>query len=109
VGGVQEKSEEIGRISPHSSSGPAISSVYLLQRLRRKISEDAKIEDGHNHRFRDTFATTLLQAGVSIQDVSVFLGHRSVKITEKHYAPWVKTWQDALNRLFERVAVEEPA
>jgi integrase len=47
-------------------------------------------------------------AGVSIQDVSVLLGHRSVKITEKHYAPWVKTRQNALDRVLERVAVEGP-
>ena len=73
-----------------------------------QIFEDAKVEHGHSHRFRDTFATTLLQAGVSIQDVSVLLGHRSVKITEKHYAPWVKTRQDALDRVLEKVEFAEP-
>jgi integrase/recombinase XerD len=56
----------------------------------------ANIENGHAHRFRDTFAVELLQKGVSLEDVSILLGHRSVKITEKHYAPWVKGRQDRL-------------
>jgi integrase/recombinase XerD len=46
--------------------------------------------------FRDTFAVELLLAGVPIDQVSVLLGHRSVKITEKHYAPWVKARQNQL-------------
>jgi integrase len=38
----------------------------------------------------------LLLAGTSIDDVRILLGHSSVKITEKHYAPWVKARQDRL-------------
>jgi integrase/recombinase XerD len=48
--------------------------------------------------FRDTFAIELLLAGVPIDQVSVLLGHKSVKITEKHYAPWVKACQDQLEK-----------
>ena len=48
------------------------------------------------HRFRDTFAVELLLAGVPIEQVSVLLGHASVKITEKHYAPWIRTRQEKL-------------
>jgi integrase len=43
--------------------------------------------------FRDTFAIELLLAGVPIDQVSILLGHSSVKITEKHYSPWVKARQ----------------
>jgi len=86
---------------------PAAVSVWR-KRIAR-VFEDAKIADGHSHRFRDTFACSLLQAGVSLQDVSVLLGHRSTKITEKHYSPWVKSRQDALDRAVESVAVAEPA
>lgn len=46
--------------------------------------------------FRDTFAVELLLAGVPIDQVSVLLGHRSVKMTEKHYLPWVKARQEQL-------------
>lgn len=44
--------------------------------------------------FRDTFAVEMLLAGVPLEQVSILLGHKSVKITEKHYAPWVKARQD---------------
>src|SRR3954470_6797323 len=43
-----------------------------------------------------TFAVSLLEAGVSIENVSVLLGHSSVRITEQHYKPWVKTLQKKL-------------
>jgi integrase len=42
---------------------------------------------------RDTFAVELLLAGVPIERVSKLLGHSSVTITEKHYAPWNKARQ----------------
>jgi integrase len=45
---------------------------------------------------RDTFAVEMLLAGVPIDQVSMLLGHSSVKITEKHYSPWVKARQDQL-------------
>jgi integrase/recombinase XerD len=45
---------------------------------------------------RDTFAVEMLLAGVPLEQVSILLGHKSVKITEKHYAPWVKARQEQL-------------
>ena len=45
------------------------------------------------HRFRDTFSVELLQAGVPLERVSVFLGHSSVKVTERQYASWVQKRQ----------------
>ncbi len=56
----------------------------------------AGVTDGHAHRFRDTFAVTLLLAGVPMDRVSILLGHSSIKVTEKHYAPWVKARQEQL-------------
>ena len=47
-------------------------------------------------RFRDTFAVSLLLKGVSLESVSKLLGHSSIKITERHYAPWVKARQEQL-------------
>jgi integrase len=52
--------------------------------------------------FRDTFAVELLLAGVAIDQVSVLLGHRSVKMTEKHYLPWVKARQEQLASSVQR-------
>ena len=55
------------------------------------------VPDGHAYRFRDTFAVELLLAGVApLKRVSILLGHQSVKVTEKHYNPWVRARQEQL-------------
>ena len=56
----------------------------------------AEVPNGHAHRFRDTFATDLLLAGVPLERVSILLGHSSIRITEKHYSPWVRSRQEQL-------------
>jgi integrase len=68
----------------------------LWRRQLVRVFSNAKISNGHPHRFRDTFAVELLLAGVSIEHVSVLLGHASVKITERHYSPWVRSRQEKL-------------
>lgn len=40
------------------------------------------IVGGHAHRFRDTFAISLLLKGVDLANVSILLGHSSIKVTE---------------------------
>jgi integrase/recombinase XerD len=50
----------------------------------------------HPHMLRDTFAVEMLLKGVSIELVSKLLGHSSIRVTERHYAPWVKARQDQL-------------
>ena len=66
--------------------------------MLRWLFRAAAIPGGHAHRFRDTLAVELLEAGVPIDRVSQLLGHRSIRTTEKHYAPWVKSRQDQLER-----------
>jgi site-specific recombinase XerD len=51
--------------------------------------------------FWDTFAVSLLEAGVSLETVSVLLRHTSIRITQKHCNPWVKSRQEALDRAVE--------
>ncbi len=72
------------------------SAVGDWQRSLKKLLVLAGVPDGHAHRFRDTFSVELLLAGVPIERVSVLLGHQSVRITEKHYAPWVRARQEQL-------------
>jgi integrase/recombinase XerD len=72
------------------------SCVGDYQRAFKKLYKLAKVENGHAHRWRDTFAVELLLAGVSLSDVSILLGHQSIKVTEKHYSPWVKARQEQL-------------
>jgi len=63
------------------------------RRTFRRLCEIAGVRDGHPHRFRDTLAVELLLEGVPIERVSILLGHSSVKVTERHYAPWVQARQ----------------
>jgi len=66
------------------------------QKALKSVFKLAGIPEGHSHRFRDTFAVELLLQGVPIERVSILLGHGSVKVTEKHYAPWVKARQEQI-------------
>jgi integrase len=72
-------------------------------RSLRRLFKDVKLRkaDGtpkrcHAHMFRDTFAVELLLAGVPLDQVSLLLGHASIKVTERHYAPFVKARQEQL-------------
>jgi integrase/recombinase XerD len=78
-----------------TGNGKRKSAVADAQRSFRKLFELAGVK-GHPHMFCDTFAVELLERGVSLETVSMLLGHASIKVTEKHYKPWVKTLQDKL-------------
>ena len=70
------------------------SCVGDYQRAFKRLYELAEVKNGHAHRWRDTFAVELLLAGTAIEDVSALLGHQSVRITERHYSPWVTARRD---------------
>lgn len=72
------------------------SAVGDWQRSLARVFKLARVSKGHAHRFRDTFAVELLLAGVPLERVSILLGHQSVKVTEKHYSPWVSARQEQL-------------
>lgn len=78
------------------------------RRTFRRLCEIAGVRDGHPHRFRDTLAVELLLEGVPIERVSVLLGHSSVKVTERHYAPWVQARQAQLEADVARVLRNDP-
>jgi integrase/recombinase XerD len=78
-----------GKSTVHGSKGKW---QHRLQRLFQL----AGIRGGHAHRFRDTFAVELLLAGVPLDRVSILLGHSSIRITERHYAPWTRSRQEQI-------------
>lgn len=57
---------------------------------------DPPVAGGHPHRFRDTFAISLLLRGAELPNVSILLGHSSIRVTERHYSPWIKARQEQL-------------
>lgn len=79
-----------------SGLGKLKTALTEWQERLKKVFVIAGIPDGHGHRLRDTFAVELLNRGVDLISVSMLLGHSSIRTTERHYAPWVKSRQDAL-------------
>ena len=77
-----------------NSTPKSVASVW--QESLKRLFVLGGVPDGHAHRFRDTFSVELLLAGVPIERVAILLGHQSVRITEKHYAPWVSARQEQL-------------
>jgi integrase len=88
-----------------SGRGALKSALEDCRRSFVSLSELAGIKNAHFHRFRDTFAVELLLAGVPIDQVSILLGHASVKVTERHYSPWVKARQEQLESAVRRTWV----
>jgi len=79
--------------------------VKSWDRVFQRVFEtaDPPIQGGHPHRFRDTFAVSLLLKGVSSEIVSKLLGHSSIKVTERHYSPWIKARQELLETEVRRI------
>ena len=48
----------------------------------------------HAHILHENSAHAL----IALERVSVLLGHQSVKVTEKHYTPWVRARQEQLEQ-----------
>lgn len=60
------------------------------------LEADREPKPAHLHMFRDTFAVEYLLAGMPLEEVSRLLGHSSVLVTQRHYAPWVVQRQQKL-------------
>ena len=63
---------------------------------------------GHSHQLRHTFAVDLLQRGTSLEHVSSLLGHKNLKITQKHYSAFTSGRRDAWENAV-RAAWKEPS
>jgi hypothetical protein len=61
----------------------------------RKLFAIGGIENGHAHRFGDSFAVDLQLKGVSLENVATLLGN-TIRGAEKHYSRWVQKRQDTL-------------
>jgi integrase len=72
------------------------SAVGNYQKTLQKVFELAEVPRAYPHLFRHTFATDLLQKGVSVQNVAMLLGHSSTKMTERRYSHWIKSRLDSL-------------
>jgi integrase/recombinase XerD len=80
-----------GQGNPETASGN-------YRRTLRDLGECCEVANLHPHRLRDTFAVRLLQGGATLDRVARALGNRSVRVVERHYAPWMKSRQDELDK-----------
>lgn len=76
-----------GESKPKSAAGD-------WQRTLKRLFTLAAVLSGHAHRCRHTIAVQLLLAGVPMERVSILLGLQSIRMTEKHYAPWAPARQE---------------
>jgi integrase/recombinase XerD len=84
-----------------SGNGLPKSAVADWQRTLAKVFKAAHVK-GNPHKFRHTFATTLLQKGVSIEIVARLLGHADIRITQRHYSHWIPARQLELESAVEK-------
>jgi len=91
-----------------TGNGKLPTAVGRWQGWLLNLAEGAKIQRLHAHRFRDTFAVSLLLEGVPLERVSILLGHSSIKVTEKHYAPWIRERQEQAEADVRRTWARDP-
>lgn len=82
--------------------------VGVWQQSLHTLFSLAGVSGGHAHRLRDTFAVELLLTGVPLDRVSILLGHQSIRVTERHYAPWTRSRQEQLEADLRRAWDEDP-
>ncbi|RRA48460.1 tyrosine-type recombinase/integrase [Acidipila sp. EB88] len=70
--------------------------INRLNQFLSLVDDEGRPMKFHSHQLRDTFAVSHLLAGTSMQDLSWMLGHKSVRVTETFYAPWVPETQEQL-------------
>lgn len=92
-----------------SGQGKLSSALGDWARAFKSLSKLAGVEGFHFHRLRDSFAVSLLEQGVDIEAVAVLLGHASSAVTRKHYNPWVRSRQLALEAAVRKTWTEEGA
>ncbi len=83
-----------------SGNGKRETAICDYQEKLKNVFAAAGISKGLgnavSHRLRDTFAVEGLLAGWPIERLSILLGHQSIRITEKHYAPWTRSRQEQI-------------
>lgn len=100
---VLAKIEKVGNGGEYffwSGLGNPKSGVADWQRSLSRLGRTAGVKF-HAHQLRDSFAVKLLEKGVPLESVAMLLGN-SVKVCEKHYAPWVKVRQERLEEAVKR-------
>lgn len=82
-----------------NEDGQRISGRWLQKELKT-LGDSLGIEDVHPHRFRHTFAVTMLRATRSLETVSTFLGHEDPRTTRIYALLASDVLKEAHDRVF---------
>ena len=82
----------------------------------RVVFDKAGVKHGReemlSHRLRHTFAVEMLLAGVPLERVSILLGHKTIRTTERYYSAWVRERQIRLEAevkdAWQKMVMPEP-
>ena len=86
-----------GRIHHLSLTTMWTARIRELNRFLSFTDQQGRPMEFRPHILRDTFAVEMLLSGVALEDVSKLLTHKSVRVTEKFYAPWARSRQEQLD------------
>jgi len=92
----------VGLVFPGKSRG--------IQKMWTRVRRHLKLQDDPNfviHILRHTCASRLLQGGANLEYVRQWLGHKSLKVTQR-YAHLAPTSLDALTKILEQQPEEKP-
>lgn len=79
--------------------GIALTKDYISARFKKVVRSLGLNDEIHFHSLRHTFASWLVQAGVSIYEVSKLLGHSDIKVTEIYSHLRAEDLLNSVNRL----------
>jgi site-specific recombinase XerD len=82
-----------------SLNGQRIAGDYVSHKFKSSIMDAGLSESLHFHSLRHTFATWLVQDGVSIYEVQKLLGHSSVVVTQIYSHLAASEMHETVNRI----------
>ena len=86
----------------HNGRSPLSSRYqFTLEALTRDIPSDAPITP---HRFRHTYATTMLSAGMNLLEIKELLGHRSILMTLRYAKVTQQSIRESYYQAIELIA-----
>lgn len=79
--------------------GTVFTKNYISRKFKQVVIDLGMNDKIHFHSLRHTFASWLVQAGVSIYEVSKLLGHSDIKTTQIYAHLGMNNLSDAVNKL----------
>jgi integrase/recombinase XerD len=93
----------------NTEAGRSQTSVTDWKQDIKQVFQAAGHPKGRLRQLRDTFAVSLLERGVPLEEMSLLLGHKFVSTTERIYGRWVKARQDRLDALVSKTWEQDPS